>query len=30
LFGFDQETGAVGDPWIGCFHDCWPLFGLGS
>ena len=24
LFCFDQKTGAVGDPWIGCFHECWP------
>ena len=26
LFCFDQETGAVGDPWIGCFHECRPVF----
>lgn len=20
LFGFDQKAGAVGDPWVWCFH----------
>lgn len=29
LFGLDQEAGAVGDPRIGCSHECCPLC-LGS
>jgi hypothetical protein len=25
LFCFDQKTSAVGDPWIGCFHEYQPV-----
>jgi hypothetical protein len=21
LFGLDKKAGAIGDPWIGCFHE---------
>lgn len=28
LFCFDQKTGAVGDPWIRCFHECWPVLSF--
>jgi len=26
LLGFDQEAGAIGNPWVGCFHSCRPVF----
>ena len=25
LFGFDEEAGAIGDPWVRCFHWCQPV-----
>jgi len=25
LLGFDEEAGAIGGPWVGCFHRCQPV-----